>query len=332
MDFILSLPTTAFAYIMRFLYSFLGNYGLCLIVFTIIIKLLLLPLGVKQQKNLMKQAILTPKMNKIKEKYANDPQKQNEEMQRLQAESGFSPMAGCLPLLIQLPIIMSLYSVIRQPLTWVFGMHLENSNDLAYLFNMVEEVSDKTEVIAQNMQIEILSKLNGPIELIPQAVQDWLMKYYNTTPADYAFDNTILGIDLSGTPSLAEPSLLWLIPLFALAGALLQSFISQKFTLKASKTRSSSIMAYSTCIISLIFAFTLPAAIGFYWGLSSFLGCIQTYFLGKKYDPNKYLEELEEQKRSEKEQAKIDKKLRRLERLKEIQAEQEAIKAKYRKK
>lgn len=321
----MSIIAIPFAYIMRFLYSLLNNYGLCLIVFTVIVKLLLLPLGVKQQKNLMKQAILTPKMNKIKEKYANDPQKQNEEMQRLQAESGFSPMAGCLPLLIQLPIIMGLYEVIRKPLSAIFGFHSDNCAKIAEILELPE---------SPNIQIDILAKLNQLGESIPQEAKDMLLHpfYGKTSIADYAFDNTILGIDLSGIPSLAEPSLLWLIPLFALAGALLQSFISQKFTLKASKTRSSSIMAYSTCIISLIFAFTLPAAIGFYWGLSSFLGCIQTYFLGRKYDPNKYLEELEEQKRSEKEQAKIDKKLRRLERLKEIQAEQEAIKAKYRKK
>ncbi|MBQ2945289.1 MAG: YidC/Oxa1 family membrane protein insertase [Clostridia bacterium] len=323
----MSIIAIPFAYIMRFLYSLLSNYGLCLIVFTVIVKLLLLPLGVKQQKNLMKQAILTPKMNKIKEKYANDPQKQNEEMQRLQAESGFSPMAGCLPLLIQLPIIMGLYEVIRKPLTAIFGFHSANCGMLAEALGWA---GDKV-TNAQNLQLELLSAINKLGDAVPEKVNE-IFAAYGKTAADYTFDNTVLGIDLGGTPSLAEPSLLWLIPLFALAGALLQSFISQKFTLKASKTRSSSIMAYSTCIISLIFAFTLPAAIGFYWGLSSFLGCIQTYFLGKKYDPNKYLEELEEQKRSEKEQAKIDKKLRRLERLKEIQAEQEAIKAKYRKK
>ncbi len=323
----MSIIAIPFAYIMKFLYSLLSNYGLCLIVFTVIVKLLLLPLGVKQQKNMMKQAIIAPKMNKIKEQFANDPRRQQEEMQRLQAESGFSPMAGCLPLLIQLPIIMGLYSVIRQPLTYIFGFHAANSGKLAEALGWA---ADRVQNAA-NLQIELLSEINKLGEAVPNAVKD-IFAAYGKTVADYSFDNTILGIDLGGTPSLSNPSLLWLIPLFALAGAFLQSFISQKFTLRASKTRSSTIMAYSTCIISLIFTFTLPAAIGFYWGLSSFLGCIQTYFLGKKYDPNKYLEEIEEQKRSEKEQAKIDKKLRRLERLKEIQAEQEAIKAKYRKK
>ena len=316
-----------FAYIMKFLYSLLGNYGLCLIVFTVIVKLLLLPLGVKQQKNMMKQAIIAPKMNKIKEQYADDPRRQQEEMQRLQTESGFSPMAGCLPLLIQLPIIMGLYSVIRNPLTYIFGFHSANCGLLADALGWSADMVKN----ASNLQIELLSAINKLGDAIPAKVEE-IFSAYGKTVADYSFDNTILGIELGGTPSLSEPSLLWLIPLFAVAGAFLQTFISQKFVLQASKTRSSAIMAYSTCIISLIFSFTLPAAIGFYWGLSSFLGCVQTFFLGKKYDPNKYLEELEEQKRSEKEQAKIDRKLRRLERLKEIEAEQEAIRAKYRKK
>lgn len=323
----MSIIAIPFAYIMRFLYSLLDNYGLCLIIFTVIVKLLLLPLGVKQQKNMMKQAIIAPKMNKIKEQYADDPRRQQEEMQRLQTESGFSPMAGCLPLLIQLPIIMGLYEVIRKPLSAIFGFHSANCGKLA---EAIGWAADKI-TNAENLQLELLAEINKLGNAVPNAVNEIFAKYENTV-SDYTFNNSILGIDLGGTPSLSEPSLLWLIPLFAVAGAFLQTFISQKFVLKASKTRSSAIMAYSTCIISLIFSFTLPAAIGFYWGLSSFLGCVQTYFLGKKYDPNKYLEELEEQKRSEKEQAKIDRKLRRLERLKELEAEQEAIRAKYRKK
>ena len=321
---ILAIP---FAYVMRFLYYLLHNYGLCLVVFTVIVKLILLPLSIKQQKGLMKQAVIAPKLNELKEKYKDDPRKQSEEMQRLQAENGVSSFSGCLPLLIQFPIIIGLYQVIRKPLTYIFGFHAANcgllASALGWTGKMVEQASE--------MQIQLLSQINRLGSAVPSAVNE-IFGYYGKTAADYAFDNTILGIDLGGTPNIAQPSILWLIPLFAVAGAILQSYISQKFVLKESKTRMSTIMAYSAALISLIFAFTLPAAIGFYWGLSSFLGCIQTYFLGRKYDPNKYVEELENQKRSEKEQAKIDKKLRRLERLKQLQEEQEAIKAKYRNK
>ena len=321
---ILAIP---FAYIMRFLYYLLHNYGLCLIVFTVIVKLLLLPLAFKQQKSLMKQAIIAPKLKELREKYKDDPKKQNEEMQRLQAENGTSSLSGCLPVLIQLPIIIGLYQVIRKPLTYIFGFHAENcallASGLGWTGALISRASD--------MQMLLLNQINTLGNAVPSAVSE-LFAAYGKTAADYAFDNTILGIDLSATPSITQPGILWLIPLFAVAGALLQAFISQKFVLKESKTRTSTIMAYSAALISLIFAFTLPAAIGFYWGLSSFLGCIQSYFLGKKYDPNKYVEELENIKRSEREQAKIDKKLRRLERLKQLQEEQEAIRAKYRNK
>ncbi len=316
-----------FSVIMQFLYSFIPNYGLCLIVFTFLVKLIMFPLGIKQQKGMMKQAVIAPKMKEIKERYKDDVQKQNEEMQRLQAESGVSAFSGCLPLLIQLPIIIGLYQVIRKPLTYLFGFHAQNCGALATALGWTGAAVTSA---AEN-QIPLLNEINRLGNLVPEKVSE-LFAAYGKEASDYMLDTNFLGINLGETPNIAEPSLLWLIPLFALAGAFLQSFISQKFTLQESKTTASTIMSYSTCLISLIFCFTLPAAIGFYWGLSSFFGCIQTLILGRIYDPNKYLKELEEKKRTEKEQAKIEKKLRRIERYNQMLKEQEEIKAKYRKK
>jgi len=99
-----------------------GSYGLAIILFTVFIKLLLLPLSIKQYKSSLKMQEMQPLIQEIQRKYKNDPQKQSEELMNLYKEHNFSPASGCLTSFIQLPIIVSLYYVIREPLTYMFNM------------------------------------------------------------------------------------------------------------------------------------------------------------------------------------------------------------------
>ena len=105
--------------ILYFCYMFFKNYGLALILFTLIIKILLLPLAVKQQKNTAHMASVSPKLEKIKKKYGNDKQKYQEEQMKIYSEEGVNPMASCLPLLIQMPILFGLIYVVYAPLTYI---------------------------------------------------------------------------------------------------------------------------------------------------------------------------------------------------------------------
>ena len=127
MDFLYSI----FGYLFRFLFSFVGNYGVALIIFSVFFRLILLPTTVKQQKSSAKMVRLQPKLRRIREKYQDyTPQ---EKQQRIQQETselyqreGYSSMgASCLPLLIQMPVLMGLYGIIRQPLTYVLNLSEE---------------------------------------------------------------------------------------------------------------------------------------------------------------------------------------------------------------
>lgn len=93
--------------------SFVGDWGLAIIIFTVIIRLILLPLTFKQQKSMAEMQVVTPLLQEIQTKYANDPQRLNEEMMKFYSEHKFNPLAGCLPMIIQMPIFFALFSVLR---------------------------------------------------------------------------------------------------------------------------------------------------------------------------------------------------------------------------
>ena len=101
------------------LYGFIGNYGICIIIFTVVVKVCLYPLYIKQIKSTAKMSDLQPKMQAIQKQYANDQQTMNIKMQELYKEEKFNPMGGCLPMLIQMPIIMGLFALLRNPMRYI---------------------------------------------------------------------------------------------------------------------------------------------------------------------------------------------------------------------
>ena len=121
------LISPAFGWLFKLFYNLTQHqYLLTLLLFAIVVKLVLFPFGVKQQKNSLKQARVRPKEMAIRRKYAgrNDratQQKMSEEIMRLYQEENVNPMGGCLPLLIQMPVLFALYDVIRNPLTYILG-------------------------------------------------------------------------------------------------------------------------------------------------------------------------------------------------------------------
>ncbi len=109
-----------FGTILRGIYNFVGNYGLSIVVFTLITKIILLPLSIKQTKTTKLTQALQPKIAELQRKYPHDKERQNEETMKLYQKYNFNPLSGCLPLLIQLPIIIALFGVMREPTKYVF--------------------------------------------------------------------------------------------------------------------------------------------------------------------------------------------------------------------
>ncbi len=110
-----------FGKMLYYIYSLVGNYGIAIILFSIIAKLILLPINIKQTKSMQATTKIQPEVQKIQKKYKENPEKLNEETMKLYKEHNINPMGGCLPLLIQFPIIIGLYRVLQQPQIYVFG-------------------------------------------------------------------------------------------------------------------------------------------------------------------------------------------------------------------
>ena len=108
--------------LMKVLYSFIGNYAVTIVVATIIMKLLLFPLAIHQQKSTAKMSVFQPLINEIQQKYKNDPQKQQEELMKLQQEHGYNPMGGCLPMLLTFLVLFGFLGVVYYPVHYIFGV------------------------------------------------------------------------------------------------------------------------------------------------------------------------------------------------------------------
>ena len=112
-------------WLLKIIYDVVSNYGLSLLLFTLVTKIILFPLAWKQKKSSIRMAAIQPMINDINKKYANNPQMRQQEIMRVQQENGISAASGCLPMLIQLPILFGLINVIYQPLTHVVGLSKE---------------------------------------------------------------------------------------------------------------------------------------------------------------------------------------------------------------
>lgn len=130
MDFLYQI----FGFLLLQLYNLIGNYGVSIIVFTIIVKLLLLPLNIKQTKSMKDMQRLQPELQKLNKKYKNNQEKLNEETLKLYKVYKVNPAAGCLPLLLQFPILIGLYGTLRAPETWVFSSSMIDSVNMSFLW------------------------------------------------------------------------------------------------------------------------------------------------------------------------------------------------------
>ena len=283
-----------FGNILNWFNSWTGNYMLALLLFALLVKIILLPLSIMQQKNQIKGAKLRPKMMMIEKKYAgrNDQvtlQKKQAEMMELQKKEGYSAFSGCLPLLIQFPIIIILYRVIQKPLTYV--SHLGS-----YLATIAEKIGFTASY--KNSEIELISQIKQNMGL----AQEGFAEAGGTGAlADVLPKMSFFGADLTMKPYFW--SILLLIPVLNFAFGVLTMKLSKKLNGNMAQMTaqtqdqkvSGGIMEWMMPIVSLWFAFILPSALGVYWIYQSVLGIAQMLILAKVMPMPKYSQEELEQ-------------------------------------
>lgn len=288
-------------WILKIGYELTHNYALALFFFALVLQIILFPLGIKQQKNSVKQASLRPKEMAIRNKYAGrtdkvTQQKLNEEIMELYQRENFNPMGGCLPMLIQLPILFSLYNVVISPLKYICGFSVETINAIqlkVYELMSAANISG-FESFAEGRTVRDLDLLTKMREL---GVENFLDNAGQVITEDILPRFTILGgtMDLSQTPSFTNFNLLLLVPLLTLVVTYGSTFINRKLMYNpnpdAQNDMSMKIMNLSMPLLSVYISFTIAAAIGLYWVFRNILGVLQQLILNKMFPIPRFSEE-----------------------------------------
>ncbi|WP_369283338.1 membrane protein insertase YidC [Oscillibacter sp. GMB15532] len=289
-----------FAALLRLFYNMTGSYGLSLIFFTLVIKLVLLPFQMKSKKSMVRMNRMSGKMKEIQKKYANNPAKQQEETQKLYAEQGVSPMSGCLWSMLPMFFLIALYAIIRQPITHF--MMLDASvvdSALSALQSAGVNIADIA-TTAKDGALQVTAF--GQIMMV-NAINTQLPEFAASIPGWISVNYSFLGMDLSVLPSnvLQAFTFTWanigviLMPVISAGLSFLMSMASMAGQDKSSPAaRQMKTMLWMMPLMSLWIGFTLPAALCVYWIAQSAFSAVQEWFMGKFY--NKKIEEEENQR------------------------------------
>ena len=310
-----------FSWVIRFFYGLTNNYMVALLFFAIVVKIVLFPIGIKTQKNMVKQASLRPKEMAIRAKYAGrtdqaTQQKMQNEIMSLYQSENYNPAGGCLPMLLQLLVIWAIYQIVYGPLTYLCGMSAEAVTVLkegiktlleaeTYTGNQIQMLHDIT-VLGIERVLEALPAIEGYTAEIGASIEDILI---NNWPNMTVFGGAL---DLSATPTVAFNALL-LIPILNLITTFVSTKITRKFTYQSPEQQqansSMKIMEITMPLMIFWMAFNLPAALGTYWIFQNVLGVLQSFILSKMYPYPKFTdEELKEAVKSINQGQKKDKK------------------------
>ena len=290
-------------WIMNWLQQLIGNYGWTLVVFTVIVKILMTPLTIKQQKSSAKMAAFQPKMKELENRYKNNKAKYQEEMMKLYEREGYSPTNGCLPTLIQMIILFGIIEVVYRPLRYV----LQISNDTI-------SAACKALEFTSSQQLQL-------INIVQSGTGEQFNTRNNIFSADdlakiAEFDMNFLGLDLTQIPTLGFNWLV-LIPILSGATAFLMSVVSMKQQNMSAQQQGGMMkaMMYASPIMSLVFAFQLPAGVGLYWIISNVVSFVAGEITRRIYTPEKLAEMAAKDKGTERQREKYRKKREMIEKL-----------------
>ena len=259
-------------WIIEISYRFTHNYAIALFIFALVLQIVLFPLGIKQQKNSVKQASLRPKEMAIRKKYAgrNDKptqQKLNEEIMELYQRENFNPMGGCLPMLIQLPILFSLYNVVISPLKYICGFGAETIKNIQLKVYEILQAAG-TEGFEAFAEGKTVSQINLITKMRELGLTNFVGENGQAITESMLPDFTIFGgkLDLSMIPIQHLWSILLLIPALTLVVTYGSTWISRKLMYnpnpEAQNDISMKIMNLSMPLLSVYISFTVPATIG----------------------------------------------------------------------
>ena len=291
-----------FAFLLRWFYTLTGSYGVAIILFTLVVKLIMLPFQMKSKKSMIRMNSMQAKIKEIQTKYANNKQLQNEEIARLYEEQGVNPMSGCLWSFLPLPILIALYSILRKPITHFMMLGEEMVTVAKEALSAAGVTLNLTGTASAYEQMFVAQSVAENIPDFAAANAGWIN-------INYSF----LGLDMGAVPWDARAEVLtgswaaiglFLIPVVSAVLSYLQMKVStmgqSKDTAAAATNKGMNIMMPA---MSLWIGFSMPAALGVYWVAQSVFSIIQEYFMGKFYTKKLEEEEAVRQERLSEERA-----------------------------
>lgn len=276
-------------YLLWALFYVFQNFGVSIIFFTIIIKLILFPFSVKQQKSMASTSRMQKKQNEIRQKYANNKQKMNEEMQKLYEKEGVSPTGGCLTSLVPMLIMLGIFYAVAQPLTNTLHIDSALINDAMQYVNgipgyCIQGFQENAANIYNQMNfVEVLKSNPDLINNIPQ-----FAGHPDIINNIQSFSNgfTFLGFDLLTMPSKEGLlSIYILIPVLSLASNILAQVVTMRINGNMQNQQGCmKVMMFGLPLLSAYIAYVVPSAVGFYWICSSLFSLIQSLIMGKFFN------------------------------------------------
>ena len=295
-----NLITVPFGWILAQLYNLTGNYGIAMILFAVVVYMALLPATAKSKKSMMKMSRIQPAMQDIQRRYASDPQKQNEAIRQLQQDEGVSMGGGCLWSMLPMFILFPLFTVIREPITYILGCSAEVSNEIVMLLKgLAPESFTGNVAYAQVTAAQLIPQYAAEIKAAIPVVEDAVLNGIN-----FSF----LGLNIGSVPTFAfwkwgtftwSTVGLFLIPLVSAGIQVVQTKIMQKLNesvivdkdgIQDEETAKNSQQAQTTKsmmlmmpLMSLMIGFSVSAGLSIYWMVGGLVRTIQDIFLTRHY-------------------------------------------------
>ena len=296
-----NLITVPFGWLLGQLYNLFNNYGVAMIIFGILVQLIMLPIKAKSKKSMMKMSRVQPLIQDIQKRYANDTQKQNEMLQKLYQEEGISMGGGCLWSMIPLFILIPLFTVIREPLTYILGETAEVS---AQIIEVIKTAAP--EIFSKNNYYDQVTAAQA-IPQFAEQLKAAIPGISETTLAGVNFN--FLGINLGMIPQFNIFSSTWawdwahigafLIPCLSAGSQVLSMWIAQKgndsvltnekgiqdkeMAKNSQQNQSTQMMMYMMPLMSLWIGFTVSASLSLYWFVGGVVGMVSDAIMTKHY-------------------------------------------------
>ncbi len=272
-------------YILWGAFYLLKDFGLAIIVLTIIVKICLFPFSVKQQKSMAGMSRLSKKQKEIQEKYANNRQKASEEMQKLYDKEGVKPMGGCVTMILPMIVLFGVFYAVAYPLTNTLHLNSQAVSDaISYVNTIPGYISANTNATYQEVNFLTIF----PNICNTDAIQDIFTQAEISKISSFYSGFNTFGIDLLAVPrqyGLLSPYILF--PVLCFLSNVGSQFIMQKMNgnQMAQQQGCMKIMLYALPLFSAWIAYNVPAAMAFYWIISAVFSLVQSIALNKIFSP-----------------------------------------------